>query len=113
MKKNTSAVAIEKTETSRRGIKTETKAETIMTMSKETTQFVTATTGKQVWFKISAKFNEILYSDGDTTKQSETRAQTGPNRTGQLDVEKRQVNFCLAKYLAGCAVVGFRRCLID
>ena len=50
MKKNTNAVAVEKTETSRREIKTETKAETIMTMSWETSQLVTTTSEKQVSF---------------------------------------------------------------
>ena len=50
MEKNTNAGVVEKTETSRRGSKTETKAETIMTMSKETTQLVTTTSEKQVSF---------------------------------------------------------------
>ena len=50
MEKNTNAGVVEKTETSRRGIKTETKAETIMTMSKKTTQLVTTTSEKQVGF---------------------------------------------------------------
>ena len=101
------ARAVEKTETSRRGIKTETKAETIMTMSKQTTQFVTTTSDKQVRFKIYIDRNKNHNLAGDTTKQSKTRAKTGANWSHQFDVKKWQINFCLAKCLAGCTVVGF------
>ena len=109
MEKNTNAGVIEKTETSRRAGKTETKAETIMTMSKKTTRFVTETSDKQVTLEVSKKreLNLFSYSDGDTTKQCETCAQTRPNRTSQFDFEKWQINFCLAKCLTGYSFVGF------
>ena len=55
MEKNTNAGVVEKTETSRRAGKTETKAETIMTMSKKTTRFVTETSDKQVSLELSRK----------------------------------------------------------
>ena len=61
MEKNTNAGVIEKTETSRRTGKTETKAETIMTMSKKTTRFVTETSDKQVSLEFSKKRDLNLF----------------------------------------------------